>query len=130
MNASGLSPLKQAFLALQDAQERAAALEAEKNAPIAIIGIGCRVPGATGICPAGFWQLLAEGHDAVSAALPQRWRETGVRAGEIAEHTEYAGLLSLPDQFDADFFGISPREAMSMDPQQRLLLEVSWEALE
>jgi len=41
-----LSPLKQAFLAMQAAQARADELERERAEPIAIVGMGCRVPGA------------------------------------------------------------------------------------
>ena len=89
--------------------------------PIAIIGIGCRFPGADD--PAAFWQLLTEGRDAVGGIPPQRWTPgpDGVAQG---------GFLEQVDQFDAKFFNISPREAARIDPQQRLLLEVAWEALE
>ena len=41
-----LSPLKRAFLALENAQQRIAALEGAAREPIAVIGLGCRVPGA------------------------------------------------------------------------------------
>jgi acyl transferase domain-containing protein/acyl carrier protein len=90
--------------------------------PIAIIGIGCRFPGADG--PAAFWDLLSEGRDAVGDTPPERWTPdagSGARRG---------GFLEQVDQFDAKFFNISPREAARIDPQQRLLLEVAWEALE
>ena len=88
--------------------------------PIAIIGIGCRFPGADG--PEAFWQLLRDGRDAVGEMSPDRV------AGAVRGRR--AGFLGRVDGFDADFFGISPREAARMDPQQRLLLEVAWEALE
>ena len=89
---------------------------------VAIIGIGCRFPGADG--PAAFWRLLADGVDAVGP-LPE-----GRRADFAAPARTRAGFLDRVDGFDAEFFGISPREAGRMDPQQRLLLEVAWEALE
>jgi phthiocerol/phenolphthiocerol synthesis type-I polyketide synthase C len=91
--------------------------------PIAIIGIGCRFPGADG--PAAFWQLLADGVDAVTEIPPGRWNPD--TAGTASR---WGGFLDQVDQFDPQFFGISPREAARMDPQQRLLLEVAWEALE
>jgi len=91
--------------------------------PIAIVGMGCRLPGAGS--PAEFWQLLANGVDAVRMVPSGRWRHV---PGEIA--TECGGFLESVDRFDAAFFGISPREAAYLDPQHRLLLEVSWEALE
>ena len=39
--------------------------------PIAIVGIGCRFPGASS--PQQFWQLLVDGADAVGEIMPQRW---------------------------------------------------------
>ena len=130
MTNAKLSPLKQAFLALQDAQERVRALEAERNEPIAIVGIGCRIPAADDGGPEAFWTLLAEGRDAVSDALPARWRSVHAPAEDVPHRAHFAALLKHCDEFDAAFFGISPREAASMDPQQRLLLEIVWEALE
>jgi acyl transferase domain-containing protein/acyl-CoA synthetase (AMP-forming)/AMP-acid ligase II/pimeloyl-ACP methyl ester carboxylesterase/acyl carrier protein len=84
---------------------------------IAIVGMGCRFPGANN--PDEFWQLLHEGQDKISQVKSDRWQ------GE-----EWGGFLDKVDEFDPQFFGISPRETQRMDPQQRLLLEVSWEALE
>ncbi|OKH25124.1 beta-ketoacyl synthase, partial [Hydrococcus rivularis NIES-593] len=87
-----------------------------EQSPIAVIGIGCRFPGANN--PEAFWKLLCEGKDAITQ-VNERW-----------EGNDWGGFLERVDQFDPQFFGISPREAHEMDPQQRLLLEVSWEALE
>src|SRR6478752_2320250 len=42
--------------------------------PIALIGIGCRFPGASG--PEAFWQLLCEGRDAITEVTPERWDPT------------------------------------------------------
>ena len=41
-----LSPLKQALLALEEMGARLAKSERERLEPIAIIGMGCRFPGA------------------------------------------------------------------------------------
>lgn len=92
--------------------------------PIAVIGIGCRFPGADG--PSAFWQLLCDGSDAVTEIPLERWDSK--TSGALA--TRWGGFLDQVDQFDPQFFGISPEEAARMDPQQRLLLEVAWEALE
>src|SRR5262249_40958930 len=42
-----------------------------QSEPIAIVGIGCRFPGANG--PEAFWGLLREGVDAISEVPPERW---------------------------------------------------------
>lgn len=86
--------------------------------PIAIVGIGCRFPGADG--PEAFWNLIHDGVDAVGEVPGDRWSHDDVRFG---------GFLNDVRGFDAQFFGISAREAEHIDPQQRLLLEVAWEAL-
>ncbi|MBC8121208.1 MAG: SDR family NAD(P)-dependent oxidoreductase, partial [Gemmatimonadaceae bacterium] len=91
---------------------------------IAIVGIGCRFPGAED--PEAFWQLLRDGVDAVGEIPPSRWDSNAYSES----NTRWGGLLNGVDRFDPHFFGISPREAVHMDPQQRLLLEVAWEALE
>ena len=100
--------------------------------PIAIIGIGCRFPGANS--PEAFWQLLRNGVDAITEIPSNRWdlRELYDPNLDIPGkmNSRCGGFLPQVDQFDPQFFGISPREAVSMDPQQRLLLLVAWEALE
>jgi acyl transferase domain-containing protein/acyl carrier protein len=90
--------------------------------PIAIVGIGCRFPGARG--PREYWTLLTEGRSGIS--VPDHARL------ELAPELEgvAGGWLDGLGEFDSAFFGISPREAQMMDPQQRLLLEVSRECLE
>jgi 3-oxoacyl-[acyl-carrier-protein] synthase II len=130
--ADNLSPTKKALLALQKMQQKIDALEKQKHEPIAIIGIGCRFPGANN--PEEFWQLLVEGKNAITKVPPQHWNlqqycNDGVNTpGKICNG--YGGFVPHLKEFDATFFRIAPREAMSLDPQQRLLLEVSWEALE
>jgi acyl transferase domain-containing protein/acyl-CoA synthetase (AMP-forming)/AMP-acid ligase II/acyl carrier protein len=99
--------------------------------PVAIVGIGCRLPGADG--PEAFWRLLHDGVDAVSEVQPDRW-DTGALYDPVRTpgkmSTRWGGFLDRVDLFDPQFFGLSVREAIQMDPQQRLLLEVAWEALE
>jgi len=131
---SHLSPLKRAYLALELAQARIDELVRAKTEPIAVVGMGCRLPGGVE-GPDTYWDLLRDGVDAVRETPADRWDVDGFyspdpgAAGKMC--TRLGGFLrERIDQFDPQFFGISPREAESMDPQQRLLLEVAWEALE
>jgi myxalamid-type polyketide synthase MxaB len=100
--------------------------------PIAVIGIGCRVPGAAG--PDALWRLLRDGVDAITEVPRDRWDVNRLfdpdQAAPGKMTTRWGGFLDDIDRFDAAFFGIAPREAAFVDPQQRLLLEVSWEAFE
>ncbi|WP_235033040.1 beta-ketoacyl synthase N-terminal-like domain-containing protein [Streptomyces sp. WAC05374] len=123
-----------------------------RPAPIAVIGMSCRFPGAGD--PAHFWRNLVGGVDSVGAVPPHRWTDTyrwsdtlrltdrhdgtasadgAASADSPASVTSAArrgGFVDDVEGFDAGFFGVSPREARSMDPQQRLLMELAWEALE
>jgi phthiocerol/phenolphthiocerol synthesis type-I polyketide synthase D len=93
--------------------------------PIAVVGLGCRLPGGTD-GPAGFWRLLDQGGEAISEVAADRWADYG----DTGTTTRWGGFLDDVAGFDAEFFGIVPREAARMDPQQRMVLEVAWEALE
>ena len=130
---STLSPLKQAYLAIETLQARLQAAEQAHREPIAVIGLGCRFPGGAD-SPEEFWQLLKNGVDAICNVPPERWDvEALYDADPDAPGKTYVregGFIKQIADFDPQFFGIAPREAIAMDPQQRLLLEVAWEALE
>ena len=121
------SHLREAIRTLTELRQERDELLRKLNEPIAVIGMGCRLPGG-GNDPESFWAALLQGVDAVAEIPRQRW-PPGTPQPTIPG-TRWAGLLEQIDQFDARFFGISPRESQSLDPQQRLLLEVAWEALE
>ncbi|OBK32122.1 polyketide synthase [Mycobacterium sp. 1245111.1] len=124
------------FLTGSEALAAEAEVEAGRShldEPIAVIGLGCRLPG--GISgPDEYWQFLCEGRNAVTEVPPERWAPfddgTPEVAAALAHTTRYGGYMDNLDAFDAEFFDISSREAAKMDPQQRMLLEVAWEALE
>lgn len=84
-----------AALADRDARPRPWAGE-----PVAVLGIGCRLPGIDS--PGGLWRALQSG---------------GSPGGALFG-------------FDAAFFGIGVAEAAEMDPRERVLLETTWAAFE
>ncbi|MGW2269553.1 SDR family NAD(P)-dependent oxidoreductase [Streptomyces yangpuensis] len=95
--------------------------------PIAIIGMGCRFPGADG--PEAFWDLLEQGVDAIGRVPDGRFARWG-RGDGGTDRAGVGGFLGGVGGLDVDFFGIGEHEAARMDPQQRLMLEVAWEAVE
>ncbi|MEU0004279.1 SDR family NAD(P)-dependent oxidoreductase [Streptomyces sp. NPDC006314] len=100
--------------------------------PVAVIGIGCRLPGGVN-GPQAFFRHLLTGSDLVGHVPGRRWRDfaTGPGTDALLEQTTRQGaFLDDVEAFDAGHFGITPREAEVMDPQQRLLLEVACEALD
>ncbi len=92
--------------------------------PIAVVGVACRLPGATS--PAELWSLLAAGRCSVTPLAPERRDRDGWDRADAPCH---AGFLEDVDGVDCAFLGVSPREAEGIDPQQRLFCEVAWEAL-
>ena len=140
MATAGASPDRRAIITealhkIDELSARLAIAEKGDTEPIAVVGMGCRLPGAVHN-PDDYWKLLQEGRSGIVRVPSERWdadafySEDYTVPGKIC--TREGGFLTSwkPDEFDAEFFGISPREAAAMDPQQRLLLEVSWEALE
>ena len=101
--------------------------------PIAIIGLGCRLPGDIN-GPDELWDFLAARRSAVTTVPDDRWQAfddgSPKTAQAMAGTTRWGSFLSDYAGFDAEFFGITPREADYIDPQQRLMLEVTVEALE
>ena len=97
---------------------------------IAIIGIGCRFPGAED--PREFWRLLAAGVDAVAEGRDGAVSWTGLFGDPAANDPVFrrGAFIAGIEQFDSRFFRIAPIEARVMDPHQRVLLETTWHALE
>jgi acyl transferase domain-containing protein/acyl carrier protein len=98
----------------------------------AVVGYAARFPGAPDAD--AFWDVLADGRDAVSEVPKDRWDvdeffdpEPGT-PGKVV--TRRAGFVDDVTGFDAPFFGMSTREVRLLDPQHRLLLETAWRAVE
>jgi len=124
--------VKQSYHKIEALEAEINRLKETQREPIAIVGMGCRFPGANS--PEAFWQLLCDGVDAIREVPKDRWDVDAYVDGNLESADKmsirFGGFVEQLEEFDAQFFGISPREAVSLDPQQRLLLEVSWEALE
>ncbi|MDL2078283.1 thioester reductase domain-containing protein [Streptomyces sp. GXMU-J15] len=102
--------------------------------PIAIIGLGCRLPGGAN-SPDSLWRMLVDGTDTIREFPAERGDAQAVFDADPdqpgkAYVTQGGFLDERVDLFEPGVFGISPREAVGMDPQQRIGLEVAWEALE
>lgn len=101
--------------------------------PVAVIGMGCRLPGGIN-SPDKLWEALERGDNLVTEIPADRWDvdefydpEPGVPGKSV---TRYGGFLDDIWGFDAPFFGLRTHEATFMDPNHRLLMETSWEAIE
>jgi polyketide synthase 5 len=127
------------FEAVDDRVQRSVSASPSPNAgtrpvaPVAIIGMACRLPGGID-SPESLWEALLRGDDLVTEIPPDRWDadeyydpEPGVPGRSVSK---WGAFLDDVAGFDADFFGISESEATAIDPQHRLLLETSWEAVE
>jgi phthiocerol/phenolphthiocerol synthesis type-I polyketide synthase D len=113
--------------------EEPAAPAGSDDGAVAVVGIGCRLPGNV-YGPDAFWERLLAGTDAVGQVPEGRWPDFAGTAPDVVAlmetTTRWGAFLDDIQGFDAKFFGITPHEAEVMDPQQRLLLEVSCEALD
>ena len=110
----------------------AAVVEARVT-PIAVIGMGCRLPGGID-SPELLWEALLRGDDLITEIPADRWDvdehydpQPGVPGRSVSR---WGGFIEDIGGFDAEFFGIGEREAAAIDPQHRLMLETAWEAVE
>ena len=129
---SSATTTERALRAIRDLRAKVDVLERRQGEPVAIVGMGCRFPGAADL--SGFWDLLVRGADPLGPVPQDRWNidslynpDPQARGKTVSRE---GGYLPNLDRFDADFFGITPREAPFIDPRQRLVLETAWEALE
>lgn len=100
--------------------------------PIAIVGLGCRFPGARNA--AQLWELLEGERDMVAAAAPAGRFEAAHlfdpvprTRGRVVSLS--GGFVEDGEEFDADFFGITGREAAMLDPQHKVLLNTARDAV-
>ncbi|HEY0607520.1 MAG TPA: type I polyketide synthase, partial [Herpetosiphonaceae bacterium] len=102
----------------------------ETGLEIAVVGMAGRFPGARSI--EAFWENLCAGVESITFFSEEELLAEGVDAATQAlpHYVKARGVLDDVEWFDAPFFDISHREAEVLDPQHRLFLETSWEALE
>ncbi|KAJ5368689.1 Highly reducing polyketide synthase sdnO [Penicillium cataractarum] len=105
-----------------------------EHTPIAVIGMGCRLPGGAS-SPEKLWEMLAEGRSGWGEVPAERWNwKSFYHPHNEAKESLNSKSGYFLDQdigaFDAKFFNIASYEAHAMDPQQRILLETTYEALE
>ncbi|KAH8678404.1 putative polyketide synthase [Xylariales sp. PMI_506] len=103
--------------------------------PIAIIGMGLRLPGGVST-PDQFWDQLVNKKDGRCRVPADRYNVDAFYGNNTQRQTvasEYGYFLEDVDlkSFDTSFFASSQMaNADLIDPQQRLLLEVVWECIE
>ncbi|KAI9164151.1 Mycocerosic acid synthase [Paramyrothecium foliicola] len=105
-----------------------------RREPIAIVGIGCRLPGGVTTVEA-FWETIRDGINKVSDIPVDRFNasllyDNGDSRTYGSIRNCKGGFVDDISAFDAEFFGYYPAEASRIDPQQRLALEASVHALE
>src|SRR5471032_1129624 len=71
-DASPLTPLQQAVIALRSQRARIAELEAAGSAPIAVVGMACRYPAGANT-PQALWEAVRDGRDGSREVPKERW---------------------------------------------------------
>ena len=125
--------LKDALVAIRKLKSTIQSEQEKKQEPIAIIGMGMRLPGNVKNAK-DFWNLLYHGVDAITDIPKDRFDAAALYDSDYSVPgkmvVKQGGFLDHIDQFDGSFFDLSYAEIESMDPQQRILLEVTYEAFE
>jgi acyl transferase domain-containing protein/NAD(P)-dependent dehydrogenase (short-subunit alcohol dehydrogenase family)/acyl carrier protein len=110
--------------------ESAQALRPLQREPIALVGVGCVLPGARGA--EDYWRLLSEGRSALSDAPDSRWSAAIYhQPGERTTWRTYTKRGGFVTGFEPDWrrYKIPPRLVEGTDPLQFMLLEAASDAL-
>jgi acyl transferase domain-containing protein len=98
---------------------------------VAIVGMGCRFPGARDLCE--FWENILSARDCIRPVPPDRW-DPAVFADPSSSANDRVpssrgGYLDSPIWFDARAHGIMPRTVEGGEPEQFLVLDAAMAAL-
>ncbi|MBG0560228.1 type I polyketide synthase [Actinoplanes aureus] len=98
--------------------------------PVAIIGFGLRLPGASS--GTEFWNNLVAGRESLTRFTAAELTAAGAdpRSVEDDSYVPVRGVVPFVADLDIGFFGLAPLEARITDPQHRVFLECAYEALE
>lgn len=122
--------IKKSIVELRKLREEVAELKQQKCEPIAIVGMGCTLPGNVST-PEEYWNFISNKGDGITDPPKGRWNLTNIADINYSEGFFRGGYIESDcTQFDPLFFDIPPKEANYMDPQHRLFLEDTWRALE
>ena len=97
-----------------------------RQVPIAIVGMGAIMPGATDV--ASFWRCLIEGEDLITDVPENRWLVDDHYDPDpsVPDRTYSRRGAFLPDvEFDPPAYGITPRAMFATDTTQMLALLVA-----
>ncbi|KAL4814823.1 hypothetical protein BDW67DRAFT_192033 [Aspergillus spinulosporus] len=103
--------------------------------PIAIVGMGMRLPGKIHSTEA-LWELLINKRETSGPVPSSRYNARGFysaskRPGSTAvQRGHFLDESDGLDRLDTSFFSMGKAEVEKLDPQQRMLLEVVWECME
>lgn len=103
--------------------------------PIAICGLGCRLPGGIN-CPQALWDFLVAEGDARGPVPDSRYKASSHhtahgKPGSInSEHGYFLDESLNLASIDTSFFSMSKSELEQTDPQHRQLLEVARECID
>jgi len=108
----------------------AAAHQGGSARAVALIGLGCRFPGAGD--PLALWENLRAARSSVGEVPASRWSQWEFYSEEPTQGktiSKWGGFVDGIEDFDADFFHIPEADAPEMDPLVRLFLEATVQAV-
>lgn len=100
--------------------------------PIAIVGMGMRLPGGVQTAE-GFWEMLIKKKDGLCETPETRYNVESFYNKSQPRSVKTRKGYYLPDYIgkaDTSFLSMPKAEARKLDPQQILLMEVIWDCME